>query len=100
MVPRSADVMYFQWDHAGYHFCTTGNVCNTVTSHAPKFVSDLTQSIFGESPKALSLAIVHTGGAKIIRSLMDALKLNGSDSEALSWESMSGQVPGVNCNAY
>ena len=90
MVPRSADVMYFQWDQAGYHFCTTGNVCNTVTSHAPKFVSDLTQNIFGESPKALSLAIIHTGGAKIIRSLMDALKLNGSDSEALSWESMSG----------
>jgi len=90
MVPKSADVMYFQWDQSGYHFCTTGAVCNTVTSHAPKFVSDLTQSIFGVSPKALSLAIVHTGGAKIIRSLMDALHLNGSDSEALSWESMSG----------
>lgn len=90
MVPKSADVMYFQWDQSGYHFCTTGAVCNTVTNHAPNFVSDLTKSIFGESPKALSLAIVHTGGAKIIRSLMDALHLNGSDSEALSWESMSG----------
>ena len=82
--------MNFQWDQAGYHFCTTGDVCNTVASHAPKFVTALTQSIFGEHPKALSLAIVHTGGAKIIRCLMDALHLNGSDSETLSWESMSG----------
>ena len=90
MVPRSTGVMYFQWDQAGYHFCTTGDVCNTVASYAPKFVTALTQSIFGEHPKALSLAIVHTGGAKIIRCLMDALHLNGSDSEALSWDSMSG----------
>ena len=90
MVPRSADVMYFQWDQAGYHFCTTGDVCNTVASHAPKFVTTLTKSIFGEHPKALSLVILHTGGAKIIRCLIDALLLNGSESEALSWESMSG----------
>ena len=96
MVPRSTGVMYFQWDHTGYHFCTTGDVCNTVASHAPKFVTALTQSIFGEHPKALSLAIVHTGGAKIIRCLMDALHLNGSDSEALSWESMSG----ADCQFY
>ena len=90
MVPKSTNTMYFDWDNAGYHFCTTGDVCNTVTSHAPRFVSDLTQGILGKSPKALSLAIVHTGGAKIIRSLMDALQIHGSDSEALSWESMSG----------
>ena len=90
LMPKSTDVMNFKWDQAGYHFCTTGGVCDTVTKHAPKFVSDLTKSLFGKSPKALSLAVVHTGGAKIIRSLMSALQLNCSESEALSWESMSG----------
>jgi len=88
-VQDTTGVSFFTYDHMGYHFITTQDLCNVAKGNCPDFARDLTRHAFNKEPKDIALNVIHPGGARMIRDIGGALDLEGTASEAIAWKSMA-----------